>query len=73
MKVRVGDLVTYAWSANLSFYGLVVNIKDTSELYGKHSIMYSFELLEENEKRFWYDVWEGVDEDKIIVHTHDSL
>lgn len=69
MKIRIGDLVTYEWATNLSFHGLVVDIKDASELYGKHSIMYSFELLEDNEKKFWYDVWAGVDEDKIIVHN----
>jgi hypothetical protein len=69
MKVRVGDLVTYEWATNLSFHGLVVGIKDASELHGKHSILYSFELLEENDKRFWYDVWAGVDEDKIIIHN----
>jgi hypothetical protein len=50
-------------------HGLVVGIKDASELHGKHSILYSFELLEENDKRFWYDVWAGVDEDKIIIHN----
>lgn len=69
MKIRVGDLVTYEWSVNLSFHGLVVDIKDTSELYGKRSLLYSFELLEGNEKRFWYDVWAGVDEDKITIHN----
>lgn len=69
MKIQVGDLVTYNWAINLSFHGTVIGIKDSSELHGKHSILYSFELLEENQRRFWYDVWAGVDEDKIIVHN----
>ena len=69
MKIRVGDLVTYNWATNLSFHGVVVDVKDVSELHGKHSILYSFELFESNDKRFWYDVWSGVDEDKIVVHN----
>ena len=69
MKVQIGDLITYKWATNLTFHGLVVGVKDTTELHGKHSILYSFELLEENDKMFWYDVWAGVDEDKIIIHN----
>jgi hypothetical protein len=68
MKVRVGDLITYEWSPSLSFHGLVVNVAESTELQKRQGILYTFELLEENEKRFWYDVWVGVD-DKIIVHN----
>lgn len=68
MKVRVGDLITYEWSDILSFHGLVVNVAESTELQKRQGILYTFELLEENEKRFWYDVWVGVD-DKIIVHN----
>jgi hypothetical protein len=68
MKVQVGDLVTYEWSDILSFRGLVVNVAESTELQKRQGILYTFELLEENEKRFWYDVWVGVD-DKIIVHN----
>jgi hypothetical protein len=68
MKVRVGDLITYEWSNILSFHGLVVNVAESTELQKRQGILYTFELLEENEKRFWYDVWVGAD-DKIIVHN----
>jgi hypothetical protein len=68
MKVRVGDLITYEWSNVLSFHGLVVNVAESTELQKRQGILYTFELLEENEKRFWYDVWVGVD-DKIIAHN----
>ena len=68
MKVRVGDLVTYEWSDILSFHGLVVNVAESTQLQKRQGILYTFELLEENEQRFWYDVWVGVD-DKIIVHN----
>ena len=69
MKIKVGDLIAYNWSSNLSFRGLVLNVKDSSDFHGKNSILYSFELLEDNKKRFWYDVWEWDDEDKIIVYN----
>lgn len=68
MKVRVGDLITYEWSDILTFHGLVVNVAESTELQKRQAILYTFELLEENEKRFWYDVWKG-EEDKIIVHN----
>jgi hypothetical protein len=69
MKVRVGDLITYEWATNLSFHGLVVNVTESTELQKRQGILYTFELLEEGEKRFWYDVWVGVGDDKIIVHN----
>lgn len=66
--VRAGDLITYQWSDHFCFYGLVVDVKESTELQRRHGVLYTFEILEENEKRFWYDVWKG-EEDKIIVHN----
>jgi len=66
--VRVGDLITYQWADHLCFHGLVIGVKESTELQSRHGVLYTFELFEENDKRFWYDVWKG-EEDKIIVHN----
>jgi hypothetical protein len=57
MKIRVGDLITHEWTSILSFHGLVVNVAESTELQKRQGILYTFELLQTDGRKFTYDVF----------------
>ena len=74
--MKVGDYVTFNWVPGTAFTGLVVditdyrlekNMKDIGNDACKY-ILYSFQILESNGQRNWYDVWEEQEQD-IVIHT----
>jgi len=74
--VKIGDYVTFNWVPGTEFTGLVLDVMDyrnTSRPNGvgnrsDNYILYSFQILEGNGQRNWYDVW-GEQERDIIIHT----
>jgi len=71
--VKIGDYVTFNWVPGTEFTGLVLDVMDyrDEKWDGRHSdgyILYSFQILESDGQKNWYDVW-GEQEQDIIIHS----
>ena len=70
--MKRGDLIKWKWgflSEIIDVFGVVINVRSYGKNMGGNVHMrlnYSFEILEVNGRRNWYDVWYG-DEEPIIL------
>lgn len=72
-RLYVGDLVQIAWGKDTQVIGILLNIKQFSAPKMSMSyVKYSFEILELNGAKNWYDVWNGEDRPKLICSREQA-
>lgn len=72
--MKLGDLVSYEWgysNAKIRITGILLALKpfgitNQHEFPRSARVQFSFELLEPDGKRNWYDVWMGESGPKVI-------